>query len=422
MRRELADLLTGTALTVRDAARLLARHGVPLLVLFLLGLAARNAIMWGAVLLGRDHPVAASLLVPLAPLAVVIALVAMFLRLARDVGLPAPTGLRARFALVASSLIPFLAVYTAQGHLDDDRAQFLNESYTDTFRNLGIGSGAIDDRSILTVTSWQVSLIAAALVLRYLLDRLDLPDRFTVFAVIAAVVEVTWLTWLATLGTARWNDVTDWAGDLVVVETLADGWRWLLDALGPLGALFDWLADGAGRLIGEMGAIVVVPVAWLAVAAVVLASDLRDRSWQGPQLGGPLGGQLGGRAEALRSRAAQVRLSERRREQARTAFGRKFEELIRAGRLIVHAGVLPVLAFCLVYPLARLAEWGAAGLIRLIAGPQDPALMLVLSPYADVVTRSALTVVAVALAAAAVDRLLIRSAQAESPVSSDTSV
>ncbi|MGZ5400319.1 MAG: hypothetical protein ACXWDM_09925, partial [Nocardioides sp.] len=356
MRHELGNLLTGTLLTVRDAARLLARHGVPLLVLFLLGLAARNAIMWAAVLLGRDHPVAASLLVPLAPLAVVTALVAMFLRLARDVGLPAPTGARGRFALVASALVPFLAVYTAQGHLDEDRAQFLNESYTDTFRNIGMGSGVVDDRSILTVTSWQVGLIVVALVVRYLLDRLDLPDRSTVFAVVAAVVEVTWLTWLATLGTARWNDGVDWVSGLVVVDAVATGWGRLVDVLGPLGAPFVLVADGVGRLLGEVGAIVVVPVAWLAVAAVVLASDLRDRAWQAPP--------LAGRAETLRDRVAGVRLSERRREQARTAFGRKFEELIRAGRLIVHAGLLPVLAFCLVYPLARVAEWGAAAAIR----------------------------------------------------------
>lgn len=411
MRHELGNLLTGTLLTVRDAARLLGRHGVPLLVLFLLGLAARNAIMWGAVLLGRDHPVAASLLVPLAPLAVVTALVAMFLRLARDVGLPAPAGLRARLALVASALIPFLAVYTAQGHLDDDRAQFLNESYADTFRNLGFGSGAVDDRTILTVTSWQVALIGMALVIRYLLDRLDLPDRSALFALVAAVVEVTWLTWLATLGTARWNDAVDWAGGLVVVDTVGAGWHRLVDALGPLGAPFDLVADSVGRLLGEVGAIVVVPVAWLAVAAVVLASDLRGGSLRARR--------LTGRAETLRARAAGVRINERRREQARTAFGRKFEELIRAGRLIVHAGVLPVLAFCVIYPLARLAEWGAAVTIRALAGPQDPLLMLVLSPYADVVTRSALTLVAVALAAAAVDRLLLRAAQ---PVSTETSV
>ena len=411
MRHELGALLTGTLLTVREAARLLRRHGVPLLVLFLLGLAARNAIMWGAVLLGRDHPVAASLLVPMAPLAVVTALVAMFIRLARDVGLPAPVGLRARLALVASALIPFLAVYTAQGHLDDDRAQFLNESYADTIRNLGVGSGAIDDRTILTVTSWQVALIGAALVIRYLLDRLDLPDRSTVFALVAAVVEVTWLTWLATLGTARVTGAVDWAGELVVVETVGAGWHRLVDVLGPLGAPLDLVADAVGRLLGEVGAIVVVPVAWLAVAAVVLASDLRDRAPRTPR--------LTGRAETLRARAAGVQISERRREQARTAFGRKFEELIRAGRLIVHAGVLPVLAFCLIYPLARLAEWSAAALIRALAGPQDPLLMLVLSPYADVVTRSALTLVAVALAAAAVDRLLLRSAQ---PASTETSV
>ena len=60
-----------------DAGRLLVRHFPALLTVFLLGLACRNGVMWAAVLIGRDHAVVASLLVPLAPLAMVIALVVM---------------------------------------------------------------------------------------------------------------------------------------------------------------------------------------------------------------------------------------------------------------------------------------------------------------------------------------------------------
>ena len=167
--RELRDSVLDAALVVLDALRLLGRHWPALISIFLLGLAARNAAMWAAVLIGRDHPVVASLLVPLAPLAMVIALVVMLLVAGSSARWTIPafdetaTGWaarRERLALLASALVPFLTVYALQGHLDADRNQFINESYADEYESGSMfAGGAIDDRTLVTVTSWQVGLV-----------------------------------------------------------------------------------------------------------------------------------------------------------------------------------------------------------------------------------------------------------------------
>ncbi|WP_205474566.1 hypothetical protein [Nocardioides sp. SYSU D00038] len=402
--RELRGAAVDAALVVADGVRLAVRHWPALVSIFLLGLAARNAAMWGAVVLGREHPVLASLLVPLAPLAMVVALVAMLGAVrpsTRWVG-PGPAGTRGeRLAVLAAALVPFLTVYAIQGHLDEDRNQFINESYADEVR-VGdlLSGGGLDDRTLVTVTSWQLALVAVALLLRTVMDRVDLADRHVAGGLAVALVEVTWLTWLASILTSRWGDARDWVGERVVARELAEGWHGVTAALGPFTAPVRALGDLVGGVVTGVGDIVVTPVAWLTVGAIVLTGMRRE-----------------GRRARLEDHHVVTRVRDRidrvawlaeRRRRAGDALGRRFEELVAGLRTTAHAGVVPVLAFCLVLTLARFAEWGAAMLLRAAIGPRDPGLMVAASPYLEGATRLVHTVVVVVLVAAAVDRLLAR--------------
>ncbi|WP_134738384.1 hypothetical protein [Nocardioides sp. 503] len=416
--RELRDSVVDAGLVVVDALRLLARHWAALLGIFLLGLAARNAAMWAAVLLGRDHPVLASLLVPLAPLAMVVALVLM-LRVAgssaRWTLVPAggasdAASRKERLALLASALVPFLTVYALQGHLDADRDQFINESYADEFASGALfGGGQLDDRTLVTVTSWQVGLVVTGLMMRAVLDRLDLARRHTAWAFVAALVEVTWLTWLAALLTSRWHDASGWVGDRVVVDEGAEAWRSATAALGPLTEPVRAVGELLAGIVTGISDIVVTPVAWLTVGAVVLAGGLRDSRRA----------RLEEHRLVVRARARVARRPDRpaagawRPERVGDLLGRRFEELVAGLRTLAHAGLVPVLTFCLVLGLARLASWGTAVLLRALVGPRDPDAMLAFSPYLEVVTRTVYTVVIVVLVAAAVSRLLTRRLQEE---------
>ena len=410
---ELRDALVDGALVVADALRLAWRHWPALVTIFLLGLAVRNGAMWAAVVVGRDHPVLASLLVPVAPLAMVTALILMF----RQAGRSARWGTvttgatpAERLALLASALVPFLTVYALQGHLEEDRDQFINESYADEFRLGNIfTSGDLDDRTLVTVTSWQLGLVAVALVVRTVMDRLDLAERHTAWGLLAALVEVTWLTWLAAILTSRWHDAVDWVGGRVVVSELADAWHRLTGFLGPLTEPVRAVGDLLARIVDGIGAIVVTPVAWLTVGAVVLAGGLRDSRRARLEEHDVVVRVR----DRLVSRAERLRRHLWRPDRITEMLGRRFEDLIAGLRTIAHAGVLPVLTFCLVLGLAQLAEWGSILALRAVVGPRDPTTMIAFSTYLDVVTRTVYTVVVVALVAAAVDRLLARRLQEE---------
>lgn len=426
---ELRGSVVDAALVVVDALRLLAKHWPALIAIFLLGLAARNAAMWAAVVLGRDHPVLASLLVPLAPLSMVIALVAM-LRVAgssarwtlgsdqqgtEELVATGWAARRERLAVLASALVPFLTVYALQGHLDADKRQFINESYADEYASGAMfANGPIDDRTLITVTSWQIGLIVGALLLRGVIDRFDLPSRHAVWGLLAALVEVTWLTWLASLATNRWHDAGDWLADRVVFDKVGEAWQDVTGLLGPLTAPVRWVGDLLVGLVTGIGDIVVTPVAWLAVGAVVLAGGLRDsrRARLGEHrvvVGARerVGTRLRGRIERLEGHRLW------RPDRIGDLLGRRFEELIAGVRTLAHAGLVPVLTFCLVLGLAQLAEWGTALLLRALVGPRDPDTMIAFSTYLDAATRTVYTVVIVVLVAAAVSRLLTRRIQEE---------
>lgn len=405
-RRALAD----AALVVADAARLLVRHLPALLTVFLLGLAARNAAMWAAVVLGRDHVVLASLLVPLAPLSMVVSLVVM-MRIAGGAvtGGGDQSGLSGRITLLTSALIPFLTVYALTGDLRADRDQFINESYADEkFNGDFFTTTEIADRSLATVVHWQLILVAVVLVIRFAIDVLDLEDRHPAWRLVQVLVEVTWLTWLATLLTSQLRDAKDWLAERVFVARLEDAWVDVSGWFGPLTGPLRAVGDLAGELIQGIGGIVVTPLAWLAVGAVVIAGGLPT--------GRRLRLELPDRAQGIRRRMAPT-LTRWRSPRSRAAAkalelaGRRFEDLGDGLRIVVHAGLLPVLAFCLVLPVARLAEWGAALAVREVVGPRDPDTMVALVPYLSIATRAAYTLVVVVVVVAAVERLLLRRAE-----------
>ena len=411
--QETRGAVTDTLLVVADAARLLVRHLPALLTVFLLGLACRNGAMWAAVLLGRDHPILASLLVPLAPLAMVTALVVM-LRIAGSslVAPDADRSLSRQVAVLTSALVPFLTVYTLTGQLKADRDQFVNESYADEFQNGDpLAGGPLADRTLFTVDSWLIGLVVGVLVIRILIDVLDLVDRHPAWGLLQALVEVTWLTWFANFLTSQWEDARGWLGDRVLVGWAGDSWRNLTDRFGPLTDPLRWVGDLGADTFDRVGAIVVTPVAWLAVGAVVIAGGLPASSRARLH--------LPSRAQRLHERVVPgLELARRNRagSKALELVGRRFEDLRDALRILVHAGVLPVLAFCLVLPLARLVEWGAALGLRSLVGPRDPDTMIYFSLYLDIVTRTAYTLVVVVVVVSAVGRLLIaRPASAPEP-------
>ena len=137
----------GALTVVVDAVRLFAAHWPALLTIFLAGHALRNAALWAGMEISLSSPFLGAMLVPFAPLAALTALILMLRSLAESLRnvdqaemspRPSEPGqsrrrmiIDNRLALLSSTLIPFLAVYAAQGYLARNRMKWIVESTSD---------------------------------------------------------------------------------------------------------------------------------------------------------------------------------------------------------------------------------------------------------------------------------------------------
>ncbi|RYJ05501.1 MAG: hypothetical protein EON52_11240, partial [Actinomycetales bacterium] len=241
----------GDALSVvLTGLRLALAHLPVLLALFLLGSAGRNGVLWGAVTVSENHSTLAGFMLPFAPLSTLVAFVLMLRVVAaslphagfgvvqregEDAG---QTRAAARLQLLASTLIPFLTVYAAQGYLRQDVQVYVNAAtFDEIFGNAGsfYGETANFDRTAIATGTWLVALVVIAFVLRWLLSRFDLPSRHLAFGAGAAYIEVLWLLALATQFTRYQDRVWQWFLDRRFTHGVQARWSDLVDVLGPVG-------------------------------------------------------------------------------------------------------------------------------------------------------------------------------------------
>lgn len=426
---------------VVGSVRIIAAHWPVLLTIYLLGQAVRNGALWAAVVTTKVNHTLGAFLVPIAPLATLTALILM-LRVvspslpfatfdaaatapaanapaanATAAGASAPTTMvarqtrvvRERLALLASTLIPFLAVYTAQGYLKEDQTKFVTEANADEFMNnadFWLGRGVLDgSRTVIASGYWFWVLVGLALALRWLVDRLDLPERSTGWGLFAAYVEVAWVTLLATGFT---NQVREWQGWIErrqFVATVYDWWVGLTDLLGPVASPVRGAVSWVWGSLGGFDDIIVVPMAWLTVGAVVYGRSITAPSVRAG---------VDPRAQAWRQRMARVPKPVRKAGGEFIAgWWSRFKGLAGGVRTLASAGLTPMLLFCLVFVLATGAETlTALGLQRLI-GPGNVNDLIAFTPYRDLLARAVYTVLVVGLLAAAVDRIVGRTAPSD---------
>ncbi|MFV0462848.1 MAG: hypothetical protein ACK5MP_06610 [Nostocoides sp.] len=424
----LARVLSGAVSVLIDAWRLLVRHWPVLAVLFLLGYAVRNAVLWAAILLSPHAHFFGALLVPLAPLAMLTAMILMLRTLADsmshvDLAPPAavptnPVGdqetrasrraragkrrrLRAviddRLALLAGTIIPFLAVYAGQGYLVQDRNVWLYGANMDQLWNASNPfAGVTGDLSVTTIaderTLWVI--IAVAFGLRWLLGRFQLADRNTGWGLFAAWLEVTWVTLFATKASHWLDGIWAWITSRALVTWFLDLWHTVLGWLGPLTGPVESVTGWLAGAVDDIGAVILIPLAWLAVGAVAVGHTLPDLN---PNV-------VTRQAERRLTRLPSgVRSSV---TSAVTGITNRFSDLIGGLRLLATAGLVPMLLFCLVFVAAgqfQLLTWLG---VRAVTGPMSPDDSFPLAPILEVLPRTVYTLAAIVLMAAAINRLV----------------
>ncbi|MBB5790068.1 hypothetical protein [Jiangella mangrovi] len=407
-----------------QAGKLLVRHWPVLLAILFAGEAGRYAALWAAIELSKISGTLGVLVLVLGPLAAVCALIAALYALrhslpslqssadeAAAIGDDDQVGRRPRTSILTvlgSVMVPFLAIYASYGYLSEDVFRFINTAVTDELFNNPdalLGTGDIDvDRTALATGWLALALVAVAIVLRYGLGILAQRKPMKWIPWAAAYVEVLWLVTLARMLAVHQEAAITWIQERSVARAIADGWAAVLDFFGPVGHAVDVGTTWLFELLSQADALLVIPVAWLTVGAVVYGQQLRD-----PE-----------RRRATSHRRPRSGLVRRMHAPARQVgneltggLGDRFGALAKGLRRLAVAGLAPMLLFALAFVVAQRLEYAVDLLWRLVLGPMPLDVYLAFVPHTGMVSHVIGTVAVVCLLGAAIDRVLDRGGHTE---------
>lgn len=383
------------------AARLVARHWPALLALAFLGTGLRAGVLWLAVVVSDHSSFVAQLILVLAPLGYLLPVVAM-LHLCRGSlphvleldALPGPEATTERrerrlVDVAVSVLVPFLAVYVSYGLLEQDRLRFLNEAAFAEFNQFNLASppdydfaGRLGVYAPLTV----LAIVVVAWVLRFALGRVEHVTRFLALAFLGALVEVYYTMQVARRFEGARSGAVAWVEQRRAADVVVQRYDDVLGHLGPVHTVTDWLLS----LVGSLDAVVVVPLAWLTVAAVVLGHKLSPPAEQ----------------ERV-PRFQRVPSGVRRAAGSLTADVRERWSAFWGGlRLLGTAGLAPMLVFSLVFLLVIRVPLLVSHVVRDVVGPVRTQTWLAFSPIENGVGLALSMALTAPLLAAALDWLV----------------
>jgi hypothetical protein len=345
------------------------------LACYLAGWLGRYLIIEVAAFFGSTDALVAFLIMPLAILARLASFIAMFLVLRP--GMPAFVELAATGAdsidrttepvpkprpslqdLFLASILPFFAFYAAWQFLHEDTLQYAAAALEkiNPFADVDNSAGVLN----LQLTWASGAAIVIAFTGRYLLKRYSsrLP-RWT--AVVTVYLEAVWVYLTLFLISSYRADVDSWFASRKASY-------WVMDLRSTVGEFFAPIGlawDGVAWAIGEAGALVLLPVAWLALAGIVYGRALTSL----PLVIRVPKNQY---VQGVATRYARVPKGVSRRfADVGGDFVSRWKPLANALTLVWRAGVVPMGIFVLAYTvLEAAAGWLAFGAIRLV-GPHD---------------------------------------------------
>jgi hypothetical protein len=378
--------------TVRTAGRILARTWPTLLAWYLAGWLARYLVIEVASTIGVASTLGAFLVLPLAALARLVSFIAMFLVM-RD-AMPNYTALsgadRPRFMrAVLASILPFFVFYAAWGFLRDDALDYTRRALdkVDWF-GAGVGEGQIDSLPFDAIT---VGVIAATFAARTLIKRLatKLPAWSSL---IAAYCEAVWVFLTLYFIRDAIGGVTGWMNSRMAVHW----WNEIVATIGDTFAWFDPVQQASGWVLNQLGDLILLPLAWLALAGIVFGQALGNVEY--------------GRIRALErasNRFARLPEWSRRRltDVGLSSLGR-WKTISDAMLLIWRAGAAPMSLYVLAYTLVLAGDRWLSYAIGHLAGPQERTTWQLIDTPLSVVTSALVEPILLVLVAAAYDYCL----------------
>jgi hypothetical protein len=418
--RTFTSAIVETGAVLWSAGRLMWRHWPVLFALYFAGAAARAFILPGAVQASKAHAALGMMVVILGPIATLSALILM-LRVMRP-SLPwlaaatadAPAsetleGAAARRSStlldhIASALVPFLAVYASWGYLRQDVSDYVYEVWADaTFNDARIFDDPtvlnreLDERMPFDMTTGLIVVIVVAVLLRWLLNVWRGGRKWPVLGILGAYVEVAWiLITVVALNQVR-DPLTGWLRERKVVQWLLDVWNGFVDSLGPFTNVVRTTVEWLVGAFTSADTVIVVPLAWLAVGAVVYGHRLAPPAPSGSELIERASKRWNALPKPVRVVGANVSSDVRER----------FMPLVHGIRTLARAGLAPMLFFCVSFLIAQTASDWLWEVERILIGPHDvQEVWMPISGPLSLLNDAVGVVLLACLLAAAVDRVL----------------
>lgn len=408
---------------LKTTGRVLWRHWPALMAWYLAGVLVHYVFTEVAGFIGASSATLGFLVLPIGILARLVSLVAMFLVL-RDglrnlqeiAPLPESPAERRRTFLSAllAGILPFFAVYWAQGLLSEDirayslRALEVRQGIIMTASVNGEPAVASEDTVLnLPINVWTISIIVIAFAGRWAWSKWS-PKLAAWLSPVAVYFEVVWVFFSVMVLGDIFDAIKAWVDSRAAMAFLESVREGVLDAVAPL----RWLWDGIGWVISEAGPVLLAPLAWLTIAGVVfgqaiVAEKLRVES------------ELVSR---FRQHTAVIpnRLVRRLRDLG-DELGARFRPIGRALLLMWRAGPLLVASYALLYIVVKALESLLTfGVTRLI-GPQDYVFWAVMAPLLSLIPVLLVEPIRIAVISGAYDATLgrLRRRQQERPDSPD---
>jgi hypothetical protein len=314
----------------------------------------------------------------------------------------APTeGRELRLADVAVSvLVPFMVAYETYGLLNADIERFRNLAAAAEYNSLRFGPVDYEFQSRLGIYSLQVALaiVAVAFVVRWGLGKLERRAHVLALAYVGAFVELYYVSQLAGQSIIIRQRGAAWIEERRAVHWVQDWYDAAADFLGPVAGAFRWSVDSLQAVLGSLAEVVVVPVAWLTLGAVVLGYKALSGDEEGESEPGPAHQQ------------AQQQAQQQRRGFLRSLWAdiqERWQPLVDGVRLLVSSGLGPMLLLCLFFLLVVRIPTLMLRVLREVIGPVPYDTSIAFSP-AQVSLGFALSIVVTAPVLAAASDWLIR--------------
>lgn len=400
-----------------STGRSLVRHWPALLAWYLAGIAVHRVFIEVAGFVGAYSATVGFLILPLAILARLVSMVAMFLvlrdglvELGRIAPLPDSPAERRRSFLSAllAGILPFVAVYWAQGLLREDVDAYSLRALRESSNRIWLAEpGEQVDRTDTVLNlpwnGWTVTIIVIAFAARWAWTKWS-KKLAAWLSPLVAYFEVVWVFFSVLLIGDLTDSVKGWVDSRAAMAFLERVREQILDAVAPL----RWLWDGVGWVIGEAGPILLEPLAWLTIGGVVygqaivaeklrvehrLLSRFRERTGRVPS---PVMRRLKDLGGELASR---------------------FRPIGRALLLMWRAGPVLVASYALLFVAVKAGEsYLLPGITRAI-GAQPPEFWIVALPAFGIIPGLLAEPLRIAVIAGAYDATLgrLRRVQQESP-------